>query len=82
MCTQVQLSKDIKDFIRKSTSNYGKVKLVLQRNSFFVESKYPEVLRELLRVRLSMCSLMLAVHGVDSKQRCLTNTPCCRSSSG
>ena len=55
---QVQLSKDIKDFIRKSTSNYGKVKLVLQRNSFFVESKYPEVLRELLRVRLSMRPLM------------------------
>ena len=47
----MQLSKDIKDFIRKSTSNYGKVKLVLQRNSFFVESKYPEVLRELLTVR-------------------------------
>ena len=54
LCLQVQLSKDIKDFIRKSTSNYGKVKLVLQRNSFFVESKYPEVLRELLRVRLNM----------------------------
>jgi DNA excision repair protein ERCC-3 len=36
-------------FIRDCTSKYGKAKLVLKHNKFFVESEYPEVLRELLR---------------------------------
>ena len=36
--------------MRASTGNYGKVKLVLQRNKFFVESAYPDVLRKLLKV--------------------------------
>ena len=47
---QVKLSEDIKKFIQKSTGNYGKAKLVLQRNKFFVESPYPEVLKILLKV--------------------------------
>lgn len=47
---QVQLPDEIRDFVRASTGNYGKVKLVLQRNKFFVESAYPEVLRKLLKV--------------------------------
>ena len=48
---QVQLPDEIRDFVRASTGNYGKVKLVLQRNKFFVESAYPEVLRKLLKAR-------------------------------
>ena len=36
--------------MRASTGNYGKVKLVLQRNKFFVESAHPDVLRKLLKV--------------------------------
>ena len=36
-------------YIRESTYTFGKAKLVLKDNKFFVESKYPEVLRELLR---------------------------------
>ncbi|GJP33515.1 hypothetical protein CLOM_g18048 [Closterium sp. NIES-68] len=47
--SKTKLSADIIAFIRDSTQNYGKVKLVLQRNKYFVESPYPNVLRELLR---------------------------------
>jgi DNA excision repair protein ERCC-3 len=39
----------VKKFIRECTSKYGKAKLVLKHNKFYVESEYPEVLRELLR---------------------------------
>ena len=38
----------IEAFVRASTQNYGKVKLVLQRNRFFLESAFPEVLQTLL----------------------------------
>ena len=48
---QVELPDEIKVFIRESTGNYGKVKLVLHRNKFFVESPFPDVLRTILRVR-------------------------------
>jgi DNA excision repair protein ERCC-3 len=36
-------------FIQDCTSKYGKAKLVLKHNKFYVESDYPNVLRELLR---------------------------------
>ena len=49
MC-QVELPDEIKVFIRESTGNYGKVKLVLHRNKFFVESPFPDVLRTILKV--------------------------------
>ncbi len=48
---QVELPDEIKVFIRESTGNYGKVKLVLHRNKFFVESPFPDVLRTILKVR-------------------------------
>ena len=35
--------------IRTATKNYGKVKLVLQRNRYLVESASPEVLEMLLK---------------------------------
>ncbi|KAH7432496.1 hypothetical protein KP509_07G025300 [Ceratopteris richardii] len=47
--SKTKLSKDIIDFIRASTLNYGKVKLVLKKNRYFVESPFPEVLQSLLR---------------------------------
>ena len=47
---QAELPSDISDFVRKSTANYGKVKLVLQRNKFFVESPSPAILKQLLQV--------------------------------
>jgi DNA excision repair protein ERCC-3 len=39
----------VKRFIRDCTSKYGKAKLVLKHNKFYVESEFPMVLRELLR---------------------------------
>ena len=36
-------------YIREGTYTFGKAKLVLKDNKFFVESQFPEVLRELLK---------------------------------
>eukprot|EP01025_Chloroclados_australasicus_P056927 TRINITY_DN7088_c0_g1_i4.p1 TRINITY_DN7088_c0_g1~~TRINITY_DN7088_c0_g1_i4.p1 ORF type:complete len:861 (-),score=62.83 TRINITY_DN7088_c0_g1_i4:571-3153(-) len=47
--SKVQLDSGIKNFIKQSTENYGKVKLVLQDNKFLVESPYPEILHTLLK---------------------------------
>ncbi|KAI3945033.1 hypothetical protein MKW92_001085 [Papaver armeniacum] len=43
------LPKEIIDFIHAATRNYGKVKLVLKKNRYFVESPFPEVLETLLQ---------------------------------
>lgn len=37
------------DFIVNSTRSFGKIKLVLKQNKYFVESAYPDILRELLQ---------------------------------
>lgn len=42
------LPEVIVSFIRDCTLSYGKAKLVLHHNEFYVESLYPEVLRKLL----------------------------------
>ena len=47
---QVALPPEIRQFVHASTGNYGKVKLVLQKNAFFVESPFPDVLHTLLQV--------------------------------
>ncbi|KAF5288218.1 hypothetical protein FQA39_LY03986 [Lamprigera yunnana] len=39
----------ILEFIKLCTLSYGKVKLVLKHNKYFVESVYPEVLQKLLK---------------------------------
>ncbi|RYG60227.1 hypothetical protein EON64_19475, partial [archaeon] len=46
---KTQLPEEVVRFVRDSTYTFGKAKVVLRENSFFIESKYPEVLRELLR---------------------------------
>jgi DNA excision repair protein ERCC-3 len=43
------LPEGVAAFIRECTKRYGKAKLVLKHNKFYVESEYPAVLRELLR---------------------------------
>ena len=43
------LPGSVAKFIRECTKRYGKAKLVLKQNKFFVESEHPQVLRELLR---------------------------------
>ncbi|KAG2599933.1 hypothetical protein PVAP13_5KG486200 [Panicum virgatum] len=47
--SKTKLPREIIDFIHGSTANYGKVKLVLKKNRYFVESPFPEVLSTLLR---------------------------------
>ncbi|OZJ05509.1 putative DNA repair helicase ercc3 [Bifiguratus adelaidae] len=46
---KVPVPRAIIDFIRKCTVSYGKVKLVLKRNKYYVESGYPDILQELLK---------------------------------
>ena len=46
--SKVPLSREAAAFIRKATQNYGKAKLVLKRNRFWVESGHAAVLRRLL----------------------------------
>ncbi|XP_038679971.1 general transcription and DNA repair factor IIH helicase subunit XPB1-like isoform X2 [Tripterygium wilfordii] len=47
--SKTKLPKEMIDFIHASTVNYGKVKLVLKKNHYFIESPFPEVLKKLLR---------------------------------
>lgn len=42
--SKTKLPREMIDFIHASTANYGKVKLVLKKNRYFVESPFPEVL--------------------------------------
>jgi len=43
------LPSSVAQFVRECTKRYGKAKLVLRQNKFYVESEHPSVLRELLR---------------------------------
>uniref|UniRef100_A0A7N0T0A5 DNA 3'-5' helicase n=1 Tax=Kalanchoe fedtschenkoi TaxID=63787 RepID=A0A7N0T0A5_KALFE len=47
--SKTKLPIEMIEFIRASTANYGKVKLVLKKNRYFVESPFPEVLKKMLR---------------------------------
>ncbi len=42
----------IADYIRERTLSYGKVKLVLKHNRYFVESSHPETLQILLKDKI------------------------------
>lgn len=46
---KVPVPESIIDFIRGRTMSYGKVKLVLKHNKYFVESSHPEMLQTLLK---------------------------------
>ncbi|RKO83920.1 helicase conserved C-terminal domain-containing protein, partial [Blyttiomyces helicus] len=46
--SKVKIPDTVVNFIRESTMSYGKVKLVLKDNRYFIESSYPEILRNLL----------------------------------
>ena len=49
---QVPVPDSIVAFIRGCTLSYGKVKLVLKHNRYFVESSHPETLQFLLKDRI------------------------------
>ncbi|XP_071715451.1 general transcription and DNA repair factor IIH helicase/translocase subunit XPB1-like [Rutidosis leptorrhynchoides] len=46
--SKTKLPKEMIDFVHDSKANYGKVKLVLKKNRYLVESPFPEVLKILL----------------------------------
>lgn len=47
--SKVPVPESIVKFIRECTLSYGKVKLVLKHNKYYIESSYPEVLQTLLK---------------------------------
>lgn len=49
---KVPVPDSIVAFIRGCTLSYGKVKLVLKHNKYFVESSHPEILQLLLKDRV------------------------------
>ncbi|KAF6757202.1 P-loop containing nucleoside triphosphate hydrolase protein [Ephemerocybe angulata] len=50
--SKVPVPDEIIQFIRERTLSYGKVKLVLKHNKYFVESSHPETLQFLLKDRI------------------------------
>ncbi|XP_021753875.1 DNA repair helicase XPB1-like [Chenopodium quinoa] len=65
--SKTKLPKEMIDFIHGSTANYGKVKLVLKKNRYLIESPFPEVLKKLLKdevIGKARISTEVA-HGVD-----------------
>ncbi|EIE26133.1 DNA repair helicase rad25 [Coccomyxa subellipsoidea C-169] len=61
--SKVQLPSEISKFIQESTGNYGKVKLVLHRNKFWVESPFPDILRKLLKDEVIQKAHVVAPEG-------------------
>lgn len=49
MSRKVPVPESIITFIRERTLSYGKVKLVLKHNKYYVESSHPETLQVLLK---------------------------------
>ncbi|EJD02536.1 DNA repair helicase rad25 [Fomitiporia mediterranea MF3/22] len=47
--SKVPVPDTIIDFIRERTMSYGKVKLVLKHNKYFIESSHPDTLQHLLK---------------------------------
>ncbi|KAI1308682.1 General transcription and DNA repair factor IIH helicase subunit XPB [Halotydeus destructor] len=47
--SKTDLPKGIEDYIKMCTVSYGKVKLVLKHNRYFVESQFPDVIQKLLK---------------------------------
>ncbi|KAJ8924835.1 hypothetical protein NQ315_000989 [Exocentrus adspersus] len=47
--SKTTIPNGIVEFIKLCTLSYGKVKLVLKRNKYFVESPHPEILQKLLK---------------------------------
>ncbi|KAI0370381.1 DNA helicase [Pilatotrama ljubarskyi] len=50
--SKVPVPESIVDFIRERTLSYGKVKLVLKHNKYYVESSHPETLQILLKDKI------------------------------
>lgn len=49
MLCKTEVPAEVESYIRSCTQTFGKAKLVLKDNKYFIESKFPDVLRELLK---------------------------------
>jgi DNA excision repair protein ERCC-3 len=49
MLCKTEVPAEVENYIRSCTQTFGKAKLVLKDNKYFIESKFPDVLRELLK---------------------------------
>ncbi|XP_064456146.1 general transcription and DNA repair factor IIH helicase subunit XPB-like [Ornithodoros turicata] len=62
--SKTSIPDGIIEFIKLCTVSYGKVKLVLKHNRYFVESPYPEVLQKLLKdPKIQQCRLRRDAEG-------------------
>lgn len=58
----------IVEFIKLCTLSYGKVKLVLKHNRYFVESPFPDILQKLLKDPvIQECRLRRNVEGGEEE---------------
>ncbi|KAG6899092.1 hypothetical protein C0993_000996, partial [Termitomyces sp. T159_Od127] len=62
----VSVPESITSFIRERTLSYGKVKLVLKHNKYFVESSHPETLQLLLKDRVIREARLITVQTDNS----------------
>nr|CAG4635958.1 EOG090X01LU [Eubosmina coregoni] len=69
---KTEVPEGIIEFIKISTVSYGKVKLVLKHNRYFVESQYPDVIQKLLKDPvIQECRLR---HSVDAADGVITQS--------
>jgi len=68
------LPGSVKKFIRDCTKQYGKAKLVLKFNKFYVESENPQVLRDLLRDPIIEQARVVETDATSDADGFLTNT--------
>ncbi|XP_043268353.1 general transcription and DNA repair factor IIH helicase subunit XPB [Venturia canescens] len=72
--SKTSIPDGIVEFIKLCTLSYGKVKLVLKHNKYFVESPHPEVLQKLLKDPvIQECRLRKNVEETVEKEGFITN---------
>jgi DNA excision repair protein ERCC-3 len=70
---KVPVPESIITFIRERTLSYGKVKLVLKHNKYFVESSHPEILQLLLKDKIVREARVIS-HQADNSIKATTFT--------
>ncbi|KAJ8338511.1 hypothetical protein SKAU_G00374770 [Synaphobranchus kaupii] len=65
--SKTSVPEGIVQFIKLCTVSYGKVKLVLKHNRYFVESTFPEVIQRLLQDTVIRDSRLRTAEGVDTE---------------
>lgn len=68
--SKTKLPKEMIDFIHASTANYGKVKLVLKKNRYFIESPFPEAGQFIYSLFLHSCKRWIGIANQKNNYRC------------